>query len=163
MELTKCGICGSEHDIASMQIGFARSDAELEIPEGDREKRCWGNKTDFLQIDDGRWFIRGWLPVPVVERDAPFAWGVWVEVSADDFWTYVRMYRDDGRSHPSFPGRIANNIAAYPSSLDLEVSIQLALAGDRPVVSVVDVNHPLGRDQQHGISVERVLALLHGV
>src|SRR5437868_10901863 len=89
LEQLKCSICGREHDIANMQIGYAKPDLYLAVPKDERERRCWGNETDYFQIEQSgeyRHFIRGWLPIPVRDREAPFAYGLWIEVPQDRFF-----------------------------------------------------------------------------
>ncbi len=149
-----------------MQIGYAKPDLYLAVPNEERERRCWGNDTDYFQIeDDGvyRHFIRGWLPIPVRNRESPFAYGLWVEVPQDRFFRYVELYRSDASSEEPFDAAIANHVNGYPETIGVAVQVQFAEVNQRPVVTVAEREHPLRKEQETGITSTRLREILHRV
>ena len=147
-----------------MQLAYAKPDLYLMVPVDERERRCWGNETDYFQIEqDGEYkhFIRGWLPIPVQDRDAPFAWGIWVEVPRERFFRYLDLYKVDGSSEHPFSAVMATQVEGYPATTGLAVQVQLVNRNERPVVTVAEPNHPLRYEQAVGITSTRVMEILH--
>jgi hypothetical protein len=95
--------------------------------------------------------------------DVPWGWGVWAEISADDFARYRALYDDprQGREVP-FEGTIANEIEQYDAgTLGLLVSIHLTTARLRPALTVLDERHELAHQQREGVDDAWVFATLH--
>ena len=161
MESVTCPLCGSTHDLADMQVGFSHPDRYLEIPEDERETRCWGNE-DMRQVDRGECFIRAHLALPVRGRGLPFGWGVWVQVSQKHLFRYIELFRDEAQGvEPPFAGTIANSIEGYPETRGVAVSAQLTTPDLRPALTVLDRSHPLFGQQHDGVTEGWVLRTLH--
>lgn len=151
----QCGTCGKQHDHLPRDIGFRRPDAYFNVPEGQRERRVLIDD-DLCIIDEMTFFLRGVLYLPFQNGAGQFGWGIWATVSPDDFRAYVAAWHDDAEDHlPPFPGQIASALGPYPDSLGLSVTIQALSGGERPRLTVVSAEHPLGLDQRAGISDEK--------
>jgi len=110
---------------------------------------------------DGRFFIRGVLPLPVIGQRRDFGWGVWAEVSRDAFRRYVELYSDPQQGlEPAFRGRLANSLRGYEETRGLGLSIQLTGETSRPAFTVLDQAHALSLEQREGISPRRVMELM---
>jgi hypothetical protein len=152
----RCGTCGQTHTGVPLDIGHRRPAAYFRVPDEEREARVRVN-ADLCAIDSQAFFVRGILPIPVHESEEAFHWGVWAEVSQEDF-EYCLAHWDDESAEGlrRLAGRLSGAVGPYPESDGLEVSLTLQ-ATDRPLLQVVSTEHPLGRDQRAGISVHRVL------
>ncbi len=88
-------------------------------------------------------------------------WGVWVQVSEDDFHRYLELWEKDGvEEEPPLRGWLSGGVPAYPGSCGLEVSVHLHSDNQRPLFRVVSDRHPLGVDQRRGITMEKVHSFL---
>jgi len=154
----RCSTCGEEHDLDSGEIGYDLPDDYFALSAEERTARGKAN-TDLCELD-GRHFIRGVLPIPVLGENRSFGWGVWAEVSPDAFRRYYELYSnpDQGSERP-FPGALANSLPGYPETLGLLLSVQMVSAEDRPTLTVTS-EHPLRGEQLGGIYPERVLELM---
>ena len=151
-----CGVCGQIHPGLPMDLAYQRPADYFKVPADERARRVKLN-SDLCVIDDQEFYVRGVLALPVQDSTDEFRWGIWARVEADDFARYVELYDIevvDGE--PPFRGRLAGGIKSYPGSDMLEVTVQLQSGGQRPLFVVADREHPLGRDQAEGISMERV-------
>jgi len=166
MDRVVCPICGEEHDLSEMQVGFDKPDAFFAVPVDEREQRV-DLTPDIATIDETHHYLRGVLEIPVRGEAQPFGWGIWAKVAPDDFRRYEEHDRDEERSLvPPFPGTIATQIAGYPQTLGLAIVVRPFDAELRPLFDLVDTDHPLAHEQSRGIHVERVLEhlsrYLHG-
>ncbi len=86
-----------------------------------------------------------------------FRWGIWARVEGGDFARYVELYDVEAvDGEPPFRGWLSGGIKSYPGSDMLEVTVHHRSEAQRPLFVVADREHPLGRDQAEGISMERV-------
>ena len=151
----RCGVCDRLHDHLPRDIGYRRPEQYFEVPEAERPRRVY--ETDDLCVIDGKTFlIRGVLYLPIRGGDERFGWGVWASVGKRDFQRYMHAWEQDREDQvPPFAGRLASEIRAYPDSDRLELSVKLRSGGERPLFTVRSKTHPLGVDQQTGISEEK--------
>ena len=84
MDRVVCPICGEEHDLSEMQVGFDKPDAFFAVPPDEREQRV-DLTPDVVAIDETHHYLRGVLEIPVRGEAQPFGWGIWVKVAPDDF------------------------------------------------------------------------------
>lgn len=166
MATSRCAICGREHDVAQMQVGFGKPDVYFTVPEDDRSARCWFNaeqNADICVIRGVGSFMRCWLPIPVRGRSEPFGWGVWAEVERRHIDYMLDHWTDWATgSEPPFAGAIANNIRAYAEgTIGVPVTVQLMNDRRRPVLTVTAVSHRLGTEQQMGVDEAWVNIALH--
>lgn len=152
----KCPTCGREHDALPMDLAYRRPADYFKIPEGERATRIRID-ADLCTIDFREFYIRGVLPLPLRNRSDEFRWGVWARVSEDDFFHYVELWDAEiALNEPPLTGYLSGGIRDYAQSDGLEVKAYLQSKGMRPRFTVVSEEHPLGRDQRSGITMERV-------
>ena len=155
----RCSVCGKEHDLSESEVGYQLPDEYFAIGEAERAKR--GRATDDVCELDGRSFIRGLLIVPVRGEVRDFGWGVWAEVSESVFRHYLETWSNPDQSkEPPFPGHLANSLPGYEQTMGLSVELKLSGPTTRPLFTVLDPVHVLGRDQREGIPFERVLEIM---
>lgn len=160
MNRTTCPHCGELHDPRDMQVGYAKPDAYFAVPRDEREKRITFTP-DLADIDRVSWFVRGVLEIPIVDEPEPFGWGVWVQVSEDDFRRYAEASRNGTDAGlPPFGGWIATRLPGYPRTLGVPVDVIPSREGYRPTFIVTDGLHPLLAEQRGGIPMERVVQYL---
>jgi hypothetical protein len=135
---------GARAPFAAEQIPAAERDARLELG------------SDQCVIDDERFFLRARLQLPVTGAEETFAWGVWVEVSEAQFDRASELWEQPStEAEPAMEGILATQLPCYTDTLGLQVQLQHQAAGTVPLV-VVAGEHPLVREQQQGITLERV-------
>ncbi|NKF24112.1 DUF2199 domain-containing protein [Solimonas marina] len=158
----RCPTCGGTHDGAPTDHGWKLPDVVWNIPEEKRSSRARFN-TDLCQLGD-RFFIRCILKLPFNVRSGYYGWGVWVELSRDDFYRYVERYDQDGSHDPMVAGSIANKIPGYSESLGLPVMVQFQNSTSRPTVHVPKTTgHALADEQALGIDDQRYHAILESI
>jgi hypothetical protein len=156
----RCARCGEWHEGLPPGFAFTAPDAWSE--------RRWRERLPLASslaedqcIIRGRYFLKGNIEIPVVGADDPFVWTAWVELDAERFWRADDLHDTPGRERePAYPGRIANALPGYPSTLGLPVSVRTRERGLRPLVVVDDDVHPLGADQRDGVGAEGVEELV---
>lgn len=145
-----CKTCGETHEGLPTDRGWTLPDEVWAIPEASRSSQAKFN-SDLCQFGS-RFFARCVLKLPFNEQPGYFGWGVWVELSEQDFYRYLELYDKDGSSEPMVPGTIANAIPGYPPTLGLPVMVQFQSSSSRPTVHVPrDAVHPLAQEQAKGI------------
>jgi hypothetical protein len=152
----KCDICGKTHNGLPMDMSHKNPADYFEVPPSEREKRI--QKTDDVcVIDDKEFYIRGILPLPVIDSTDEFRWGVWARVEEQDFKTYLK-YWDGNIPENLLPlsGHLSGGMKDYPESDMLPVEIHLQSGNQRPVFRVLSDKTQLGFDQQKGISMAKV-------
>jgi hypothetical protein len=108
--------------------------------------------TEFCIIDDKTCFIRGVLPVPVLDGGPDFGWGIWVRVDIPDFNRYVEARESDTEAQLApFPGVITGPVGPYPDEW-AEVIVRAHPDGVRPTIEVISETHPLGIAQRNGVT-----------
>ena len=158
-----CATCGQRHPGLPTDYGFRLPDEVHALSYVDSYLRSRSN-ADLCTLDEGRHFLRGVIPIPMVESDAEFGWGVWVEVSRESHDTYVQAFEADLSTHHRVVGRLANNIPGYGGTLGLEVEIQFQNEGARPSLYFPASSlHALAHEQRNGISHKRHHDILEAV
>jgi hypothetical protein len=104
---------------------------------------------------DGRYFIRGVLLIPLVDRNDDFGWGVWAEVERPVFDRYLEVFDADGSNEPLHSGALANTIPGYEDAANERVSIKFGPNDARPTfltgtssLSSLAMDQRLGLDEQ---------------
>jgi len=126
----------------------------------ERDLRCIIG-SDQCVVDEQWFFIRGCLEIPVIGWSEPFLWGLWASVRQEvydeisDSWTRAGRERTCG----PFKGRLDNSLREYPGTFNLKLEILIQPVGTRPLFKVVEPDHPLGLEQQSGISPDRAMEL----
>ena len=150
-----CASCGKPHSPSELELGFKRPDAVVSLP--DEQRGTDTQETDDLcAIRPDRYFVRGVLPLRVVDWDDNYCIGAWVEVERAVF-DRVRELWDapDQDQEPAFSATLANAIPPYAATLGLPVALHLTGPTSRPSILVPESEHPLYREQFQGISAHR--------
>jgi hypothetical protein len=154
-----CATCGEEHADLPLAYGSHAPDAYFDLPESERESRA-DLVSDQCVIDGTRFFLRGRLSLPVAgpEADA-FFWGVWLEVSREQFERASALWETEGReSEPACACVLATTLPEYPATAGLEVELRTQAVGIRPEVTVLS-DHALRHQQRAGITMHRIQQL----
>jgi hypothetical protein len=159
-KLVKCSQCGEEHDLIDMEVAFGMPDDYFNLNDEDREAR--GKITnDFCQLDE-RYFVRSVIPVPVIGWTEIYCWGVWVELSKDDFFNAYDTWKDDDVSHiPKLRGKLANDLPEYENAILMEGKIELK--NDSRPFFYVSEELELKSDQTHAAGRGRAAPLMRSV
>ena len=72
----RCTTCGEVHE-GLPDIGMGEPDYYWSVPEDERDQRV-KLTSDTCVIDDGDFFIRRVLEIPVIDYPQTFGFGVWV-------------------------------------------------------------------------------------
>ena len=149
-----CGQCGSRHDDLPMAYG-AEAPAFWSPDLADDPRSDLG--TDQCVIDGEHFFVRGIIPLPVLDTDTAFEWGAWVSVSRASMDHITEVRDTEGREHgdPYF-GWLSTELPTYPSTLNLKTNLHTRPVGLRPVIELEPTEHPLAVEQRSGITMARV-------
>lgn len=152
----KCKSCGELHQ-GTPTFGWNFPVQYMRVPETEREGRV-SLGTDDCVIDEKYFFVRGCLEIPVHGESEPFAWGVWVSLSEDNFSKFVQHFGVEKRSHIGpFFGWLSSDIWLYPTqTFNLKTQVHIRDNKVRPYIELEQTDHPLAVEQREGISVERV-------
>ena len=157
-QLVKCSHCGEMHDPAAMEVAFGQPDDYFALAQDAREQRGQIG-SDFCRLD-GRYFIRCVAPIPVVDSEQNYSWGIWVEISKDDFRTAQKTWEDDDVSHiPRIDAKLANSLREYKDSKGLKGEIELR-SDSRPFFYILQ-NSRFQQDQNNGITNDDISRYYH--
>jgi hypothetical protein len=152
----KCGTCGKIHIGLPMDMAYKNPGGYFKIPAKERAARIYSTD-DICVIDDTEFYIRGILPIPVVDSDDEFRWGLWARVEESDFIIYSNYWDGDIPVNlPAINGYLSGGMKDYPESDMTPVEIHLQSDNQRPVFKVLPNESQLGIDQQKGITMEKV-------
>lgn len=152
----KCNICGKIHSGLPMDLIYRKPAGYFKIPQDERAARIICND-DICVIDNREFYIRGVLPIPIINSSDEFHWGAWARVDQDDFKTNLEYW--DGNipeNLPSLHGTLSGGPKDYPESDMIPVEIILQSGNQRPIFIVLPTDNLLYIDQQNGISMEKV-------
>jgi hypothetical protein len=116
---------------------------------------------DFCVLDGEHYFVRCVLSLPLLgASETHFGYGVWSTLSEANFDSYVESFDSEqqGGLGPWF-GWFSNALKGYPDTLNLKCRVHPRDGRQRPIVALEPTEHPLAREQQVGISFDRVLDL----
>lgn len=151
----QCTACGDQHQPLPLSYSAKAPLTVMRIPWLERQQRVTINP-DQCVIDEHLFFLRGRIVVPVCEIAEPFIWGVWAQVSMKDFFRTNQLWNTAGRERePAFYGRLDSDLPLFDSTVDLEVKVHTQVVGRRPHFEVASGQHPLGREQRAGITLQR--------
>jgi hypothetical protein len=159
----KCSICGDEHDL--LEPAFARPDVIFQMTAEEKRGRVW-ESDDICALrgvgEPDRYFVRGFLPVRLLDAPGATAWGLWAEVGEDDAKVIYDRWDDaDQAAHAPFEATLANRVPGYPDTLGLPLSVQLMGPKTRPSLAFDESSiHPFARECLAGVCVHRVMEWL---
>jgi hypothetical protein len=85
-----------------------------------------------------------------------FRWSLWSSLSQKNFERATDLWETPGReTEPPYFGWLNTAIPGYPSTLSLKLLVHTQPVGVRPLIEVVEQDHPLYEEQARGISWER--------
>ncbi|UXH79253.1 DUF2199 domain-containing protein [Roseateles amylovorans] len=158
-----CSTCGQVHRGLPTDFGFRLPDEVHALDYLERYARCRSN-ADLCTVDESRYFIRGFLPLPLTEQDDDFCWGIWAEVDRATHDHYVAGFDGGPLLGTTARGTLANTIPGYEETSGLPVRIEFQDAGSRPKFLLTDdVTHALAHEQRGGISDKRHHDILEAV
>jgi hypothetical protein len=162
----KCGCCGEIHDNLPYSFGF-----DAPIHWGDRDSTSPPDgcaiTPDYCIIDEGNFFIRGVLEIPIHGTEDQFVIGIWSTLSEANFEREQELNDKPERvKEPPYFGWFANRLWQYPDTLNLKCNVVTRAPGERPAILLEPSDHPLSVEQREGISLNRFQELsaqfLHG-
>jgi hypothetical protein len=120
---------------------------------------------DFCVMDGSTFFVRCVLPIPVHGMDHDFAFGCWGTLKRENFEHYVDNF-DAGTVPPEAPffSWLCNSLRPFDLTEPLACEMQAQERRQRPVLFVLNDDHPLAVAQRDGVSPEEVMRYyaLHG-
>lgn len=161
----RCKCCNEIHE-GMPSFGSDTPAIVHAMPEEERAARVELGSDDCI-IDDERFLVRGCIDIPVHGEAEPFTWGVWVDISRDDYLQWRDAFHLESRAHVGpFAGYLGSILPCYPDTFNHRVVLHLRDNGTRPLVEVCQSPHPLHVEQCRGISPDRVKRicemLMHG-
>jgi hypothetical protein len=151
-----CSQCGKIHTEVPDSYGFDAPWPWFTFPETERSARCTLTK-EYCTVDEKDFFIQGCLEIPVLDRDDPFIWGVWVSLSRSNFERARNLAQDPKRAgEPAYFGWLSSRIQLYPDTLLLKTHVHTRQVGIRPYVELEPTDHPLAIEQRAGITKDRI-------
>ncbi|MBN9160582.1 MAG: hypothetical protein BGO98_02565 [Myxococcales bacterium 68-20] len=157
--MTECTECGRELAAHELDVGFSLPDEVWELAPSDRSRRA-DSTPDVCVLDGTRFFIRAVAVLPVEASQESFCWGLWVEVSGEEFERCRQSSDLDAPGKPSGRGIIANSPQSYPPLTGHPVAIEHRGAHERPWLHLEASDHPMSREQREGVSYSRVHELV---
>jgi len=154
----QCSCCG-ETLTGPLAWHFEAPESWLRLSPKDRKTR--GElSSDQCVIDNEHFFVRGLVEIPVVDSAEPFAWGVWVSLSKQNFDRARELWNNQDRvNEPACFGWFCNSIPGYPETLHLKTAVHSRDVGVRPYIELEATGHSLAQEQRNGITMERVRQL----
>lgn len=149
-----CTCCGKDIGEFTLDIGYKLPDIVFSIPKNNRKNKATFT-SDLCQYNNKN-YIRGIAFIPINEADTYFAWGIWVEVNEKTFNKYIEIYDKDGSNEPAEECFIANTPVSYQSTENLKAKIHFGPPRERPNIIFETSSHLLSKEQNQGITVERV-------
>ena len=150
-----CTTCGQYHSELPMCLGAPAPALWYSIPDAEKANRT-ELSSDQCIIDD-HFFVLGRIMLPVIDGDGPFVWLAWVSLSEKNFLRSQELWNTEGReTEPAYFGWLQSDLPYGSSTLGLKASVQTMPAGERPVITLEDSDHPLAIELNKGISMQRV-------
>lgn len=156
----KCTHCDDMHE-GFPAIHFAEPSYFFDIPEDEREKRCWKN-SELCVIDGEYFFVRCVLEYAIQDSSEIMAWGVWGSLNRENFLAY-KNYCNAGCEHPLGPffSWLSNRLPPeeYPTRTSVPCEMHISPGTQRPRLIVQQCDHPIWQEQQHGIPFAKALRI----
>jgi hypothetical protein len=151
-----CAACSETHESVPFTLCISRpaswTSEAAQHPQSELlEEQC--------VIGGERFFLHALILLPVTDAAEDLQWRVWVEVAEDDFLSRCARWFIQGReTDPPVSAQLAVGLPGYDdSTLGVPGALQDRAVGIRPIFTVSAAGHPLSRDQQRGITTERVI------
>jgi hypothetical protein len=154
-----CRKCGATHTGTPDSYSYEAPWPWYTIPEAERDARSLLTE-DYCAIDSEDFFVRGCLEVPIIGRDSPLLWCVWVSLSRENYFRERSLAEDPRRTaeQPYF-GWLSSRIEIYPDTAALKTNVRTQPVGKRPLIELEPTDHPLAVEQRTGISEARLMEI----
>jgi hypothetical protein len=155
-----CTRCREQHAELPFSYEAPSPTAWSTIPEADRARRgVLGGEQ--CVIDGQHHFVKARLLLPVADSKVPFEWVVWVALDPNDFKRMSDLWKKPGREkEPGYPALLATRLPGYArDTVALQGLLHTRPVGERPVLELEQVDHPLVNEQKGGITRKRVQEL----
>ena len=155
-----CSSCGKSHSGIPMDLGFnAPFYWNPEREENNPNSRL---TSDTCIINNQDFFVRGILEIPVIDGPRTFRYGVWVSLSEKNFKRYMEIFGTQKElEEPEYFGWFSNMLKGYESkTLELKTNVRLQGGNNRPFIILEHTDHPLSKEQHHGITMHRVREII---
>jgi hypothetical protein len=164
----QCAVCGEVHEGPPPGFGWRVPDLLGEVSPAELEEQHWIVVDELVEgRDDGGnpfFGILGNLELPVRGAAEPFGWTVWASLSEEQAaWALETWFEEDRVQASPAGGYLLNMIPVYPDTHGLQVSVHWQPVGTRPLLRVVDDEHPLAQEQRHGITPSRLNEIVHAL
>jgi hypothetical protein len=160
-----CGRCDQEHgwpfDLAARAPDPWQHAREYE-PNGALRREGDFLSEDFCVLEGKYFLIRCVLTVPVHGLDENFGFGCWSTLSRENFDKYVEGFDSIRPTQDElWSGWLCNQLADFVDTDPPGVWVQLRTDRQRPLLWVMDDDHPLAVAQEQGISADRMMAIFN--
>ena len=159
----RCG-CGNVHT-GLFDLGCDRPDfwpvENGESPNSEALISSHFASEDFCVIDGESFFVRCVLQIPLIGLSSQvFGYGVWSTLSRSNY----ELYRDgfDGGAFDDgtvWTGWLSNRLSGYPDTVSLKVFVIPQSGHQRPLIELMDQDHPLVGEQREGITYDRLVEI----
>ena len=165
--MPKCATCDQEHSLETIEPAFRRPDDYVKLSPEEQEGRAKASD-DLCRIDDPhggmpRYFVRSTMSFRVADREKPFRWGVWAEISEADFRDVLDLWSDpDQSAHVPIDATLANQIPNYELTLGMPCKLHLVDERTRPDLRPLPAaTGRFASQYRNGISEETALSWVH--
>ena len=146
-----------------MCFGVEFPDYYFSVPPEERDSRIEITES-LCVVDETHFFIRGRIEIPVIDTDEVFCWNVWTSLSEENFIRVNERWNDEQRvEEPPYFGWLQTQLPGYPDTLNLKTLVHTQAVGIIPRVELIEEGHALTREQQSGITWQRVAQLVETV
>lgn len=158
-----CAACATLHDEMFALACFRPDTFEgPEEYEPNHDLRMDGDflSEDFCVLRGEHFFVRCSLEIPIHGVEEKFSFGVWSTLSRTNFDLYLDGF-DDGAYPDMGPwfGWLSNDLSFFGPTLNIKARVHPQLGRQRPVISLIDEDHPLAIAQARGISPARAMEI----
>ncbi len=92
-----CSKCGEEHLGVPLSFAADFPDAYANLTDAERAEHAECS-SDQCIINNGTFSVRGLIEIPIKGQDTPFLWGVWANVSLEDFIEIQESWHEEEES-----------------------------------------------------------------
>jgi len=159
----KCGHCEEWHTGPSLDFGYSQPHYWRTELAASSDPNSFLTE-DYCAVEGEDFFVRGLIHLPILGTGESFRWGVWGSLSRENFALLRKA--DDERNEPGLVPMfswLSTRLPDYPDTLNLKMYAHIQEAGQRPHFRLEPTDHPLAQEYHHGITPERVKAMMHAL
>lgn len=156
MNTYRCKTCNELHEGPPLGYGAKTPTAYQAVPKADQETKC-SITEDQCIIYDKYFFILGNIFLPIIGSEETFNWTVWISLSEENFFRSSELWDETGRENePPYFGWLSTSLPIYPDTINLKADVHTQPVGERPTIVLQSNDHPLVKEQENGITMDRV-------